>query len=52
MNGEVRNVEQIEDNIEMYFREISCMSVVWIGLAQNAFHCQAFVKVIMNLHVA
>jgi hypothetical protein len=41
-----------EDNIGMDLREIECIGIEWMHLAQDRVQWQALVKTVMNLSVA
>ena len=41
-----------EDNIRMDLRELGCVCVDWMKLAQDRDRCRALVSAVMNLWVA
>jgi hypothetical protein len=40
-----------KDNMRMHIKEIDCMDVGWVNLAQDRVHWQALVKMSLNLSV-
>jgi hypothetical protein len=40
-----------EDNIKIYFQEVGCWGMEWIGLAQDRDRWRVLVNAVMNLWV-